>query len=283
MRSPIHNHPGTVTRWNDSGARVIAVTSGKGGVGKSNVVVNLAVELTRLGYRVAIFDADLGMANAEVLLGMVPTCTLYDFLFNGRTMEEIMTRSPQGIQVISGGSGFVELANLDPGSSKRLGQGLQQLDQQFDFILVDTGAGISKAVLGFVAAADEVIVVVTPEPTSMTDSYGLIKVLSKYKVHQDIKVVVNRATDVEEAQRTYEQLEYTCSRFLQVGLINLGYIPEDYHVVKAVKNQQPFTIMAPSATASQSLTRIASRLATGKEIKPTGLQGFFGKLIRLFG
>ncbi|MEW6065659.1 chromosome partitioning ATPase [Desulforamulus profundi] len=283
MRSPDHNLLQTVNRRSDSGSRVIAVTSGKGGVGKSNLVVNLAVELNRRGYRVAIFDADLGMANAEVLLGIVPKYTLYDYLFNGKSIDEILASSPQGIEIISGGSGFVELANLDHQARKRLGRGLQELDRKFDFVLVDTGAGISRTVLGFVAAADEVIVVITPEPTSLTDAYGLIKVLSKYNVHNEMMVVVNRATDEREAQRTYQSMESATGQFLQVRLINLGYLPEDSTVVQAVKHQQPFIKMAPAAPASQNLAKIASHLISGREEEPMGIQGFFGKLIRLFG
>ncbi|MEW6697247.1 MAG: MinD/ParA family protein [Bacillota bacterium] len=283
MRSPDYNFLKTANQRSDSGARVIAVTSGKGGVGKSNLVVNLAVELNRRGYRAAIFDADLGMANAEVLLGVVPKYTLYDYLFEGKGIDEILTSSPQGIHIISGGSGFVELANLDYQARKRLGRGLQELDRKFDFVLVDTGAGISKTVLGFVAAADEVIVVLTPEPTSLTDAYGLIKVLSKYNVHHEMMVVVNRATDDKEARRTYQSMESTTGQFLQVRLINLGYLPEDSAVVKAVKQQQPFIKMAPSTPVSGSLIKIADRLLSGREEAPPGVQGFFGKLMRLFG
>lgn len=265
------------------GARVIAITSGKGGVGKSNLVVNLAVELTRRGHRVAIFDADLGMANAEVILGIVPKYTLYDFLFNNKEIEEILEVSPQGVYVISGGSGFVELANLDLPARKRLNQGLQELDRLFDFVLVDTGAGISKTVLGFVAAAEEVLVVITPEPTSLTDAYGLIKVLSKYNVHDQIMVVVNRAGDEKEALRTYQSMEATTNQFLQVQLTNLGFIPDDTTVVQAVKSQQPFILMAPAAAASQAVMRIVNKLLAGKEEEPRGIHSFFGKLIRLFG
>lgn len=283
MRSPDYNFLKTANQRSDSGARVIAVTSGKGGVGKSNLVVNLAVELNRRGYRVAIFDADLGMANAEVLLGVVPKYTLYDYLFEGKGIDEILTSSPQGIHIISGGSGFVELANLDYQARKRLGRGLQELDRKFDFVLVDTGAGISKTVLGFVAAADEVIVILTPEPTSLTDAYGLIKVLAKYNVHHEMMVVVNRATDDKEAQRTYQSMESTTGQFLQVTLINLGYLPEDSAVVKAVKQQQPFIKMAPSTPVSGSLIKIADRLLSEREEAPPGVQGFFGKLMRLFG
>ena len=266
-----------------SGARVIAITSGKGGVGKSNLVVNLAVELVKRGQRVAIFDADLGMANAEVILGIVPQYTLYDYLFDNKKIEDILEVSPQGVHIISGGSGFVELANLDLQGRKRLSEGLQELDRMFDFVLVDTGAGISKTVLGFVAAAEEVLVVLTPEPTSLTDAYGLIKVLSKYNVHHQMMVVVNRAVDEKEAWRTYRTMEDTAKQFLQVQLINLGFIPNDTTVVKAVKNQQPFILMAPSAAASQGVVRIVNQLLPREEEEPRGIQGFLGKLMRLFG
>lgn len=283
MRSPKVNYSGFFPEGKPGGARVIAIASGKGGVGKTNLVVNLAVELNRQGYRVAIFDADLGMANVEVLLGIVPKYTLYDYLFNGNSIEEVMSASHQGIQVISGGSGFVELANLDPMSRKRLGLGLQELDKKFDYVLVDTGAGISKTVLGFVASSDEVIVVVTPEPTSLTDAYGLIKVLSKYNIHNKIMVVINLAGDDTEAQATYKRLETTANRFLEVELVSLGYLLEDSLVVKAVKNQVPFTLMAPSSKVANSIGKIAHFLVTGKEIESLGIKGFFGKLMRLFG
>ncbi len=265
------------------GARVIAITSGKGGVGKSNLVVNLAVELTRRGQRVAIFDADLGMANVEVMLGIVPKYTLYDFLFNHKKIEDVLEVSPQGVYVISGGSGFVELANLDPQGGKRLSEGLQELDRMFDFVLVDTGAGISKTVLGFVAAAEEVLVVITPEPTSLTDAYGLIKVLSKYNVHHQMMVVINRAGDEKEAWQTYRTIEATTKQFLEVQLTYLGFILHDTTVVQAVKRQQPFILMAPSAAASQGIVRIVNQLLPREEEPPKGIQGFFGKLMRLFG
>ncbi|AEF94627.1 Cobyrinic acid ac-diamide synthase [Desulfotomaculum nigrificans CO-1-SRB] len=283
MRSPKLNLERTSWGPGDSGSRVIAVASGKGGVGKTNLVVNLAVELRRRGKRVAIFDADLGMANAEVLLGIVPQYTMYDFLFKGKSIKDIMVCAEQGIYVISGGSGFLELANLDSRSRQRLSQCLQELEDDFDYILVDTGAGISKTVLGFVAAADEVIVVITPEPTSLTDAYGLIKILAKYHVHDEIMVTVNRAADEKEAQRTFKRLELTASRFLQIKLINLGFIPEDHAVVRAVKNQQPFMIMNPSSWASQNLARITDYLVLDQGGPPAGLNGFLDKLMRLFG
>ncbi|AQS59807.1 ATPase [Desulforamulus ferrireducens] len=265
------------------GARVIAITSGKGGVGKSNLVVNVAVELVRRGHRVAIFDADLGMANAEVILGLVPRYTLYDYLFNNKEIKDILEVSPQGVYLISGGSGSVELANLDLSARKRLNDGLQELDRLFDFVLVDTGAGISKTVLGFVAAAEEVLVVLTPEPTSLTDAYGLIKVLSKYHVHDQIMVVVNRAGNEKEARKTYQTMETTAKRFLQVQLTYLGFIPDDNTVVQAVKRQQPFILMAPGSVASQGVIRIVNKLLLGQEEEPRGIHSFFGKLMRLFG
>lgn len=268
---------------NSSKARVIAVASGKGGVGKTNLVVNLAVELTRRGKRVVVFDADLGMANVEVLLGIIPRYTLYDFLFDDRSIDEIMAVSPQGIHVISGGSGFVELANLDHYSRQRLEQGLQELDKKFDYVLVDTGAGISKTVLGFVAACDEVIVVITPEPTSLTDAYGLIKVLSKFNIHREIMVVVNRISNEKDALVTFARMDTAATKFLQAKLINTGFIPEDSVVGKAVKSQVPYTLMAPKSLAANRLNRIADYLVSGKEAAPEGFKGFFGKLMRLFG
>lgn len=263
-------------------ARVVAVTSGKGGVGKSNLVVNLALALAGMGQRVIIFDADLGMANAEVILGLAPRYSIYDYLYNNKDLEQIITDGPGQIKIISGGSGFLELANLTNQQTKKLQDSFARLENEADFVLVDTGAGISKNVLGFLAAADEVVVVVTPEPTSFTDAYGLIKVLSKYKVHNKIMVVVNRAENILEAIRTFNRMEFAVNRFLSSSLLFLGTVYEDKRVVQAVKRQIPFYMLQPNSRASHCVMSIAKKLlAEGKEVQ--GINGFIGKLLRLFG
>lgn len=269
-----------------NGTRVIAVTSGKGGVGKTNITVNLGIILAGMGYKVAIFDADLGMANVDVLLGITSPLTLYDCIYHGRTIEEVIVPGPNGIQVVCGGSGFMEMANLDNHQRQRLLDSLSYFDRSADFVLIDTGAGISKDVLGFVAAASEVLLVVTPEPTSLTDAYTLTKVLDKYKLHQDVMLVINKAVNELEAKRTAQRFENVVNNFLQMRVISLGHLCEDRTVSQSVKNQQPFSIDQPDCHSSRSLKGIAHYLVTGNHtsVGPNrGIQNFVGKLMRLFG
>lgn len=265
-----------------SGApRAIAVSSGKGGVGKTSLSVNLALCLAKMGCRATLFDADLGMANVEVMLGLAPPYSLYDVLYGDKTLEEIIMQGPWGLNIISGGSGFLELANLDQNRRQRLIRMLNQFSSRDDFVLIDTGAGINKNVLGFVASAGEVIIVLTPEPTSLTDAYALIKVLANFKVHSKVHVVVNRSSDRREAERTMDRLLITAERFLNIRINSLGWIPEDKLVSQAIKKQQPFFLTDPNSLASRSVTGIAELLTN--TARPSQMEGFWGKLMALFG
>ncbi|MTI80176.1 MAG: MinD/ParA family protein [Firmicutes bacterium] len=265
------------------GPRVIAVTSGKGGVGKTNITLNLAMALSSLGQRVVIFDADLGMANVEVLLGVNPRYTLFDFLYNNKSLYEIITPGPNNIKLISGGSGLLELANLSQRAIKQLRDTVNHFDVGADIILVDTGAGINKNVLAFVGAAQEVIVVATPEPTSITDAYGLIKVLASYNVHREVNLVVNKVDKEREAKETYHKLEVTARHFLiNTKIRYLGSVKEDVNVVKAVRDQQPFMLYQPDCAASQSIKDLAAELLGNDSKDQGGFSGFFTRLTRLF-
>lgn len=271
------------------GARVIAVSSGKGGVGKTSLVVNLGITLAAMGKRVVIFDADLGLANAEVLMGITPPNTLFDCLYGGKDIEDIIIPGPCGVKLVSGGSGFLELANLDSARRQQLIESLSYFDREADFLIIDTGAGISKNVLGFVAAANEVIVVVTPEPTSLTDAYSLIKVLAMFKVHSEVMLVINRAGDEREAVRTAQRIEKVVGQFLQISVNSIGWIEEDRMVSQAVKDQEPFSMFFPNSPAAQSITRVARYLITGQQQGGTwsapgsGARGFIRRLAKLFG
>lgn len=271
------------------GCRVIAVSSGKGGVGKTSLTVNLAISLAKLGKRVVIFDADLGLANAEVLLGITPPNTLFDWLYGDRRIEDIVVPGPFGVMLISGGSGFLEMANIDNGRRYKLIESLSYFDSVADFLIIDTGAGISKNVLGFVAAAGEVVIVVTPDPTSLTDAYSVIKVLARYKVHQEVMMVINRARDEKEAKMTLNRMENAISRFLQIKVHNIGWIAEDRAVSQAVKKQEPFCLYSPNSQPARSIMGIADYLITGRgefeygQGSFSGAGGFFRRLTRLFG
>lgn len=264
-----------------SGPRAIAIASGKGGVGKTSLTVNMALCLANLGKKVTIFDADLGLANAEVLLGILPPYSLHEVLYGNKTIEEITIKGPLGIKVISGGSGFLELANLDRTRRQRLFRMLNQFGDKNEIILIDTGAGINKNVLGFIAAAGEVVIVVTPEPTSLTDAYALIKVLANFKVHSEVHLVVNRASDRREAIHTLERISTAAGRFLDIRLNSLGWIPEDRLVSHSIKSQQPLFLTNPNSPVTKSILGIAQNLVEGARTV-TG-EGFWGKLLGLFG
>ncbi|MBM7854227.1 flagellar biosynthesis protein FlhG [Desulfohalotomaculum tongense] len=252
-------------------------------MGKSNAALNLAIALSSLGQRVVIIDADLGMANVEVLLGITPRYTLYDFLYHKKDLNEILTPGPGNIRIISGGVGLLELANLDNRAIKRLRDSMYHFDSGVDVVLVDTGAGINKNVLAFVGAAQEVIIVVTPEPTSITDAYGLIKVLASYNVHNEVNVLVNRAAKRQEAGDTFYKLKITAQHYLpNVDIKYLGSIPEDKNVIRAVKDQRPFVLYQPATPASRAVRAVAEQLAGGVQKERGGFFDFFSRLTRLF-
>ncbi|MDI6906123.1 MAG: MinD/ParA family protein [Thermoanaerobacterales bacterium] len=267
--------------------RVVAVSSGKGGVGKTNIAVNLGILLTRLGWRVLLLDADVGLANVEVLLNIAPRHTLRDVLFGDRTLADVVVRTPYGLRIISGGSGFTEMANLDASQRARVLGMLQGLGDIADFIFIDTGAGISRNVIGFLAAAGDVIVVVTPEPTSMTDAYALIKVLARHGVVPGVSLVVNRVASGEEGLETARRMETAVGRFLNFRVNYLGYVYDDPAVGRAVRVQEPLVVAFPEAPAARCLELVAGRLAGETGAVPGGRDpgpgnGFIQRLARIF-
>jgi len=266
-----------------AGPRVVTITSGKGGVGKTSLAVNLGLLLARWSRRVLLFDADLGLANIEVMLGITPAYTLYEFLYGAKSIEEIVFSGPYGLQIVSGGSGMQELANLDSVQRQRILDMLPYLRAKTDFVLVDTGAGISKNVLGFAAAAEEVVMVITPEPTSLTDAYSLIKVLARFKLHSEARLVVNRVRDEGEAAQAAQKLQLVCRKFLDFDLDYLGAVLEDPVVGQAVKNQRPFVLSQPYSTAARNLNQVARCLVDGKDSAPKAAERFLSRLLKLFG
>ncbi|GAB6273922.1 MAG: MinD/ParA family protein [Peptococcaceae bacterium] len=273
------------------GPTVVAVTSGKGGVGKTSLVVNMGLILAQRNQRTVIVDADLGLANVEVLLGIVPPYSVHDLLFDHKTIEDILTEGPFNLKIIAGGSGFQELANLEQSQRERLIGALSFFQDKSDFILIDTGAGISRNVLGFVAAAEEVVVIVTPEPTSLTDAYSLIKVLAKFEIHERVFLVVNQAVNEQEAFLTADKITFVANKFLQNIKINyLGFIGKESIVSEAVKNQNPFVLMYPFSQATKSVAQITTNFITllGKNdhnlvlSKRGGIKVFVQKLVKLF-
>lgn len=266
-------------------ARVITITSGKGGVGKTNVTINLAIALSEQGLRVVILDADFGLANIDVLFGIIPKFTLVDVIRNKKNILEVLSDGPKNIRFISGGSGVEELVKLDRSQLQRFVDNITLLDKIADVILIDTGAGLSENVMSFVMAADEVLLVTTPEPTSITDAYALIKMISNRDKAKKIKVVVNRAENVNEANDILNKLVLVADKFLGLRLEPTGYILHDDLVVRAVKQQQPFSISFPKSQAARYVKEIALKLVeSGRELHlndNTGFKAFINRLVGL--
>ena len=271
-------------------ARVITVTSGKGGVGKSSISLNLAICLSRMGQRVVLLDADFGLANIEVMLGVRPKANLADLMFRGSDLKDIIMDGPEGIKFISGGSGIQELARMNREQCLYLTKKLVELDELADVIVIDTGAGISDSVLEFVASSNEVLLVATPEPTSITDAYALLKALNRKsefsKSSTTIKMVANRVKNDEEGKNVlYENMKNVVNRFLNISLEYLGSIPQDELVSKAVMKQLPVTISAPNSGASKAIETMAKELLgdTGEndaQPEERGITLLFSNLIR---
>ncbi|MCR4434480.1 MAG: MinD/ParA family protein [Clostridiales bacterium] len=259
-------------------ARVIAVTSGKGGVGKTNVTINLAIALSELGKRVIILDADFGLANVDVLFGITPKFTLVDVIYNRKSLFEVLADGPRNIKFISGGSGVEDLVKLESTHRERFIENIGLLDKLADIILIDTGAGLSENVMSFVMAADEILLVTTPEPTSITDAYVLIKMVSKRDKDKVIKVVINRAENANEANDILNKLCVVAEKFLALKLNPLGYILQDEAVPRAVKLQQPFSLSFPKSQASKHIMDISRKLVDSKgnrlQSEDTGIRNF---------
>jgi flagellar biosynthesis protein FlhG len=263
------------------GLRVISVTSGKGGVGKSNVVSNLAIALSHQGKKVLILDADLGLGNLDVLLGLSPPYNLNNVLNGEKSLTEIIVDGPAGIKIIPAGSGVQEFTSLGQSEKLKLLDELDTLEEKFDIMIVDTEAGISENVTYFSVAAQEIIVVVTPEPTSITDVYALIKLLATRYSEHHFKVLVNMAKDSEDALEVFRKLANVAGRFLDISLDYLGCVVKDEKVVDAVKRQRAVTELFPESEAAACFTTLAKRVieTTRHRRLKGGIQFFFRRLL----
>lgn len=270
---------------NKPNARVITVTSGKGGVGKSNVAVNLAVQMHKLGKKVIVFDADFGLANVEVMFGAIPKFNLSDVIYRGKGIQEIISEGPMDIGFISGGTGITGLNDLTQEQVRSLTGSLGELDKLADVIIIDTGAGISSQVLEFVIASPEVFIVTTPEPSSLTDAYSLMKALYKNPKfspeYTKISVLANRVTSLEEGQNVYDKLDSVVRQFLQGEISYVGMIPQDKELEQAVRQQKTVSIYAPTSISARAFEVMASNILNyeQKQVKiPSGIAQLFAKL-----
>lgn len=267
-------------------ARVITVTSGKGGVGKSNASINLAIQFRKMGKKVIILDADFGLANIEIMFGTVPKHNLCDLIYQGKSITDIITWGPMEVGFISGGSGIAGMSNLSLDYLNYIIQNLVQLDAMADIIIVDTGAGIADAVLEFLVASGEILLVTTPEPTSITDSYSLLKALYRHPRYDQeatkVKMLANRVSKELEGQVLFSKLNAVVERYLKIPMTYLGYIPEDSQLAASVMQQIPVSLQNPGARSTQAFRRIAERLLdrTEAERQPKrGMAAFFSHII----
>jgi flagellar biosynthesis protein FlhG len=263
----------------DRKTRTIAITSGKGGVGKSTLSVSLSIALAQNGASVTLLDADLGLANISVILGIIPKFNLYHVIKGKKKLKDIVIEIPEGIKIIAGASGFHQLANLDVKQIGDFIKSVSELDTD-DYMIIDTGAGISQNVLRFLVAADDVIVVTTPEPTAITDAYGIIKSIASQNPEKSVKLIINRVNSVSEGKRVAKRVITIAGQFLNMKVENMGFIYDDIYVPKSIRNQKPFIISYPKSKASVCVSMIADRIAN-REVSSrqgSGMVSFFRNL-----
>lgn len=262
-------------------SRTIAITSGKGGVGKTNITVNLAIALSQHKKEVLILDADMGMANVDVLLGMNPKFNLQHVIMGGKSIEEVMIAGPENIKIIPGATGIQKLADLDKKRRQDFLQKISPLENLFDVVLVDTGAGISQSVLSFVLSSSEIIVITTPEPPAIMNAHSIIKVILQKNNEADIKLIVNMAETEDIAKKTLEKITTVCRQFLNTSIEPLGYILYDKSISRSVSSQKPFILNYPYAVSSKNIMDIAKKLLNLQPAKTEhGIINFFKKIGR---
>lgn len=262
--------------------KIITVTSGKGGVGKSNFVVNLSISLQKMGKKVLIFDADMGLGNDDVLMGFLPKFNVYDVIFSGKKIEDVIVEGPFGVKLLPGGTGVSKMEQM---TDKQRDSFLDKLAclEDLDYIIMDTGAGVNRDVLGFISCCEELIVITTPEPTSLTDAYSLLKAVNHFKIRDNAKVIVNRTLESKEGENTFNKFNSAVSKFLNIELQYLGHLSDDKKLVQAVRKQQPFLISYPNSDVAKDLSYIAGKII-GLETNKRGssVQDFFKKIFNIF-
>jgi flagellar biosynthesis protein FlhG len=262
-------------------AKVLAITSGKGGVGKTNIAANLAICLAASRKKILLIDADLSLGNLDVVMNVHSKYNISHMITGRKSIEEIIHIGPEGLEIIYGASGFEDLANIGEFQRQRLLKELSKLGSDSDTIVIDTAAGISKSVVGFCLAADHVLVVTTPEATAMTDAYAMIKVLVGNEFTGRISLIVNMADTLTEGKKTYQQIANVVKRFLNAHVYNAGVLLRDERLTSAVRLQKPVVLAYPKAQITSSLVALAAKLSRGSAAN-SGNDGFFKKVVDWF-
>lgn len=268
-------------RVNKKNTKIFTVTSGKGGVGKSNVVINLAIALKKLGKKVLILDADLGMGNVDVLIGIVPRYTIFDMILNNKSINDVIINGPLGIKILCGGTGLSRLDDLTKEQREVLISRLGEI-KDFDYILIDTGAGINRTVMAFIECSHEVLIITTPEPTALTDAYSLLKTICSHNVKNNAKVIVNKVLSDEEGNDTFKRFNSSANRFLGASLEHLGNLAEDKKLIQAVRIQKPVVLSFPKSDVSKSIETIAKKIEGISYSSSNSIQGIFKKMLNIF-
>ena len=270
-----------VTERSERKTRIITVSSGKGGVGKTNLSINLAIAYSMLGKNVVVLDADLGLANVNVILGIIPEYNLFNLIKKQKKMKDILINTGYGINIIAGASGFSKIANLEEEERTSFIDEMRELSFA-DIIIIDTSAGVSNNVLAFIAAADDAVIITTPEPTAITDAYGIIKIISTEFDNPDmsIKLIVNRVKSVTEGKKVAQRVVNIAGQFLNIKVDYLGYVYDDSVVQNAVIRQKPFVVTEPKSKAAICVKHIVSRLENIEYKEGRGLGIFLKKMFR---
>lgn len=269
-------------KWS-GGVQVIAVTSGKGGVGKSTIVANLSVALAQKGARVLAFDGDLGLANLDQLLGVIPHHTLQDVIDSTSTIDEVLTVGPSNVNLLPGCSGRYDIANMTDEQRMGLFGAVDSLEDEFDVLIVDTGAGIGSNAVSFAAGAQEVIIVTTPEPTSIRDAFAMIKVLGTKCRVQSVKLLPNMVTGAAEASSVHAKLQDLAARFFDIQVDLIGHVVQDGAATKAIRNGQPLVVQYPRSPAARCLQAVSKQLMRGNQSNESvrgGIQFFWRRLLK---
>jgi len=268
--------------------RVIVVSSGKGGVGKSTLALNVSINLCSRGQRVLLMDADMGMANIDIMLGLVPKYNIQHVVQGNKSLKDIIISGPEGLSIIPGSSGMVELANLPSSELQKIMVELGKLDGEYDYLVIDTGAGISRNVLTFLLAADDVVIITTPEPPALTDAYGVVKAIARESVGKNLYLVVNRVNNNAEGIMVAEKFKMVCFKFLGLEMKILGHVVNDPLVGEGIRSQQAFSKMFPYNVAAKNINDIAGNLISANprtgipsEGSSGGIRKFFRKIVEL--